>query len=91
MRLVVWTPGAQVIQKLLDKTGASNRTALVRRALQLGYLTLEPIAPRELSVIVTRPPEARGGRLPPGRPRAQLGEGQSRAQLPPGRPPTASS
>ena len=69
----------KVVTRLMEKTATTNRTALVRRALQLGYLALEPlneVAPGE--VLVTRPPEARGGRLPPSA--APFG------RLPPGRP-----
>ena len=63
----------KVIKRLLEKTGTSNRTALVRRALQLGFISLEPLetleppAARSGSVIVPAAPEARGGRLMPGR------------------------
>jgi DNA-binding NarL/FixJ family response regulator len=34
----------KVVRRLLEKTGTPNRTALVRRALQLGLLTDEPTA-----------------------------------------------
>ena len=31
----------KIIKQLLEKTDTTNRTALVRRALQLGYLSLD--------------------------------------------------
>jgi DNA-binding NarL/FixJ family response regulator len=48
------------IRRLNDKTGTSNRTELVRRALQLGLLTLDPPPPHEDVPIVPMrevPPE----------------------------------
>lgn len=48
------------VRRLNDKTGTSNRTELVRRALQLGLLTLDPPPPHEDVPIVPMrevPPE----------------------------------
>ena len=58
------------VQKLLEKTGTTNRTALVKRALQLGLISLEPnTAAPTAGVFVTDPPgyKRTQQRLPPGR------------------------
>ena len=59
----------KVVRKLLEKTGTTNRTALVKKALQLGLISLEPIsAAPTAGVFVTDPPgyKRTQQRLPPG-------------------------
>ena len=69
----------KVIAKLLEKTNTSNRTALLKRALQTGLLPLEPLEGASRvnanGVFVQQPAQARGGRLP---------QGVERSRLPPG-------
>ena len=67
----------KVVRKLLEKTDTSNRTALVKKSLQLGLISLEPLGPAPASVFVTNPP----------RPNQQLPPGGTPQRLPPGRVP----
>lgn len=63
----------KVITRLLEKTGTFNRTSLVRRALQIGLISLDGGGMAQTvegakAVFVTQPPTpAQGGQLPPGR------------------------
>lgn len=86
-------PPLQVVKRLLEKTDTPNRTALVRRALQIGLLTNEPDgAMRPVFVPAAPPPQQQleasiqpDNQLVPAVPQEErLGVG--RGHLKPGRP-----